>query len=392
MSNVLNLVSEESFITQTDKLAVYLAAIAANDDGALRPTSWAGVQSLVRNGLASKVFAIGDQLSCKKGDDVLVWDIIGIDHDTPADPQFTHSLTLQLHDQYKTAMQFDAPEAMYAVKDTALAAGTYHFTIATTWSKAVAGTYQFTLTNEVPVGGCIAGLEMLADVEPANWEVSTYSSVSSTTVIETVAVTSGSSGQSIGTLTPAGDFANNLNSIHRIGYGSNNYKASAMRQWLNSDAAAGSVWTSQTDYDRPPSWAANTAGWMNGMDADFLAVIGKTHIVVSRNTVCDGGGSDEMDDKFFLLSRREVFGGNEIASVIEGEPYPYYANYSDLSVAGTGADSNRIKYRAGTAQYWWLRSPYAGNGTSTRHVNPTGTVNNDIAHISRGVAPACCII
>ena len=32
--NVLNLVSEESFINQTDKLAVYLAAIAAKDDGA----------------------------------------------------------------------------------------------------------------------------------------------------------------------------------------------------------------------------------------------------------------------------------------------------------------------------------------------------------------------
>ncbi|MBQ1349962.1 MAG: hypothetical protein IIY61_04815, partial [Ruminococcus sp.] len=102
MSNVLNLVSEESFIEQTDKLAVYLAAIAAKDDGALRPTSWAGVQSLVRNGLASKVFAIGDQLTCQRGNDTLVWDIIGIDHDTPADPQFTHSLTLQLHDCFPT--------------------------------------------------------------------------------------------------------------------------------------------------------------------------------------------------------------------------------------------------------------------------------------------------
>ena len=389
MTNVLNLPSAE----QMDELNANLFGILrAQTSGGLNPTSWADVQTYVRRGLASKIFAIGDQLSCKKGDGVLVWDIIGIDHDTPSDPQFTHSLTLQLHDQYKTAMQFDAPEAMLAVKDTALAAGTYHFTIAATWSKAVAGTYQFTLTKEVPVGGCIAGPERLADVEPVNWKVSTYSSVSSTTVIETVAVTSGSSGQSIGTLTPAGDFANNLNSIHRIGYGSNNYKASAMRQWLNSDAAAGSVWTSQTDYDRPPSWAANTAGWMNGMDADFLAVIGKTHIVVSRNTVCDGGGSDEMDDTFFLLSRREVFDGNEVANVIEGEPYPYYANYSDLSAAGTGADSNRIKYRAGTAQYWWLRSPYAGNGAYARYIGPTGAVNYYYAYFSYGVAPACCII
>lgn len=388
----MNVLDKATTVAETkyvhDKLQGEIDIIA----GIVKVESWVDVQKIVRAGMASKIFSIGDQLTCQRDGVNLVWDVIGIDHDTPADPQFTHSLTLQLHDQYKTAMQFDAPEAMYAVKDTALAAGTYHFTIATTWSKAVAGTYQFTLTKEVPVGGCIAGLERLADVEPANWKVSTYSSVSSNTVIETVAVTSGSSGQSIGTLTPAGNFANNLNSIHRIGYGSNNYKASAMRQWLNSDAAAGSVWTSQTDYDRPPSWAANTAGWMNGMDADFLAVIGKTHIVVSRNTVCDGGGSDEMDDKFFLLSRREVFGGNEIASVIEGEPYPYYANYSDLSAAGTGADSNRIKYRAGTALHWWLRSHYAGTGHYPRYISHAGTVNQVSANESLGVVPACNII
>lgn len=388
----MNVLDKATTVAETkyvhDKLQGEIDMIA----GMVKVESWADVQKIVRAGMAPKIFFIGDQLTCQRDGIDLVWDIIGIDHDTPADPQFTHSLTLQLHDCFPTAMQFDAPEAMYAVKDTALAAGTYHFTIATTWSKAVAGTYQFTLTKEVPVGGCIAGPVTLADVEPANWKVSTYSSVSSTTVIETVAVTSGSSGQSIGTLTSAGDFANNLNSIHRISYGSNNYKASAMRQWLNSDAAAGSVWTSQTDYDRPPSWAANTAGWMNGMDADFLAVIGKTHIVVSRNTVCDGGGSDEMDDKFFLLSRREVFGGNEIASVIEGEPYPYYANYSDLSAAGTGADSNRIKYRAGTAQYWWLRSPYAEGGYYSRGVRVTGEVFYSYVVGNQGVAPACCII
>jgi len=38
-----------------------------------------------------------------------VWDVIGIDHDKPTDPRFTHSLTIQSHDILLNA-QFDAPE------------------------------------------------------------------------------------------------------------------------------------------------------------------------------------------------------------------------------------------------------------------------------------------
>ena len=131
---------------------------------------------------------------------------------------------------------------------------------------------------------------------------------------------------------------------------------------------------------------------MNGMDADFLAVIGKTHIIVARNTACEGGGYDEMDDYFFLLSRREVYMSNEVASVIEGEPYPYYSDYSDLSEPSTRADSNRIKYRGETAQDWWIRTPYYMSGFTVRCVRSTGDTNTVRAHISYGVAPACNII
>ena len=388
--NVLNLVSEESFINQTDKLAVYLAAIAAKDDGVLRPTSWAGVQSLVRNGLASKVFAIGDQLTCQRGNDTLVWDIIGIDHDTPVDPQFTHSLTLQLHDCFPTILQFDALEAFYSAEN-GLAAGTYHFTIDGTYDATHNDltSYQFTLTQAVPAGGQLC-FGWTYNAQASATKVTSYASATSTTAIEQVAVSEGADGTNLRKLTAAGDFSNNLNSILRVRYGSNNYKESAIRQWLGSSAAAGSVWTPQTKFDRPPLWAANTAGFMNGMDADFLAVIGKTHIVVTRNTVCDGGGYDEMDDYFFLLSRSEIYGGVEVSGVNEGSPYPYYADYSDLSAAGMGNDSNRIKYRGGTAQFWWNRTPSSGSGSNV--VYTAGYVSSNGANNSYGVAPACNII
>lgn len=87
----------------------------------------------------------------------------------------------------------------------------------------------------------------------------------------------------------------------------------------------------------------------------------------------------------------EVYGGlnNNIA---EGVAYPYYADNSVLSAAGTGEDANRIKYRNGAAQHWWLRSPFTSNSISVRAVYPAGTVTSDYAGNSGGVAPACCII
>ena len=183
-----------------------------------------------------------------------------------------------------------------------------------------------------------------------------------------------------------------MNHSHRIRYGSNNWVESAMRQYLNSDKAAGSVWTPQTKFDRPPSWNASTAGFMNGLDADFLAVIGKTTKVTCRNTVTDGGGSDTTKDKFFLLSRREVFAGNEVSNVTEGEPYPFYSDYSDYTSANAGADKNRIKYRGGSPQWWWLRTPNTGNGGNVRFVHAGGFLSGNNAYNSGGVAPACNVI
>ena len=386
----MNVLDKATTVAETkyvhDKLQGEIDIIA----GIVKVESWADVQKIVRAGMASKIFSIGDQLTCQRGNDTLVWDIIGIDHDTPADPQFTHSLTLQLHDCFPTILQFDALEAFYYAEN-GLTAGTYHFTIDNTYDATYNDltSYQFTLTQAVPAGGQLC-FGWIYNTQASATKVTSYASATSTTAIEQVAVSEGTDGTNLGTLTAAGDFSNNLNSIIRVRYGSNNYKESAIRQWLGSSAAAGSVWTPQTKFDRPPSWAANTAGFMNGMDADFLAVIGKTHIVVARNTVCDGGGYDEMDDYFFLLSRSEIYGGVEVSGVNEGSPYPYYADYSDLSAAGMGNDSNRIKYRGGTAQYWWNRTPSSGSGSNV--VYTAGYVGSNGASNSYGIAPACNII
>lgn len=352
-----------------EKLETEIAAVA----GIAGVDSWQDVQTIVRAGLAAKVFSVGDQLSCQRDGVELVWDIIGIDHDTPADSQYTHSMTLQLHDCFAYSVQYDAAEAFYYAEN-GLAAGTYHFTMSGT-------DYQFTLNNAVPAGGQLV----------LNWSGNTPAGVSVAStkggaITETsIAVTAGSGGSALDTA--------HINDFGKTQYGSNNYKESAIRQWLNSGGAAGAVWTLQNDYDRPPSWAASREGFLNGMDADFLSVIGNTNITVTKNTVSDGGGSETLADKFFLPSKVEVYMGNETSGVSEGTAYPYYSEHSDLGSPSAGRDSNRVKYRSGTALDWWTRTPAASNVYYVRLVYRSGSLDTGGANSgNKCVSPICCVI
>ena len=297
------------------------------------------------------------------------------------------------------SLQFDSDEAMYYC-ESALPAGTYHFNIPTTWSKAAAGDYQFTLTKEVPAGGQIAGLYRLADVEPSTWTVTTYASASSTTAIETVAVSSGSGGTDLGALNVA--VTGNMNSIHRVGYGSNRWSTSAMRQHLNSAKVAGQVWAPQTNWDRPPSWVSNTAGFMHGLDPEFVKICADVELLTALSTAAGdttttegnaGTGYETTVDKFFLPSRPEVFGGGDNASD-KGNAWEYYKANSDVpgGSSNSGNDTNRMKsIGSGAPTYWWLRSPYVGIGYLVRYIYPAGYVISYFADSSLGVAPACVI-
>lgn len=84
--------------------------------------------------------------------------------------------------------------------------------------------------------------------------------------------------------------------------------------------------------------------------------------------------------------------GDEVSSVKEGEPYPYYSNYSDYTSPNTGADSNRVKYKNGSPQWQWERTPNAGSSNSVRGVDYAGNLSSHDAGGSGGVAPACNVI
>ena len=435
------------------------------------PTTWADVQTIVRNGAAAQYFDIGDQFIVEKlsavtaskgtstgitavtvnadtfvagcgevhageyvfaydgkswrnengktikianygigvtgtpvtGDHVIItettsqyaFDVIGIDHDTPADPSRKHSMTLQMHDLWPTAMQYDAPEAMYYIDEetypNGLEAGTYYFTLPNYDASYGGGsTLNFTLANPVPVGGQIRfgwGYQVQANT----CKISTYESAGAATAIETVTVAEGEAGIALPAL-HATSVTENANCAHRIKYGSNNWETSALRQWLNSDAEGGKWWEPKTVFDRPSTNAA-TAGFLKGLDPAFLNIIGDV-TKTTQQSISDGYGLDASTERFFLLSRPEIYAGTErSADGADGKVYAYYgAGYSDLASPGTGADSNRIKYRSGSATYWWLRTPYSTYGSYVRHVYPAGDLSSGSANGSYGVAPACVIV
>ena len=173
----------------------------------------------------------------------------------------------------------------------------------------------------------------------------------------------------------------------RRAYGSNHWGESAARQWLNSDAAANAWWTKQTIFDLKPNYA-NQPGFLNGLDADFLAAVGPVDSVTAYNTVYDVNGTITgtytTRDRFWLPSRVEMGYGPE-NSISEGSVLPYYDGASE---------TDKIKYDIASptpARYWWLRSPYPWYAYYVRYVDPSGALDNYDAYNGYGLAAACVI-
>ncbi|MEE1200805.1 MAG: DUF6273 domain-containing protein, partial [Christensenellales bacterium] len=87
-----------------------------------------------------------------------------------------------------------------------------------------------------------------------------------------------------------------------------------------------------------------------------------------------------LNDEFYLASRAEIYGKHDMddGSVL----LTFYE--------GTG-DADRIKYRDGSAENWWLRTPIPGVAFTVRLVKSDGTAYSHAAYSSFGPAPACTI-
>ncbi len=176
----------------------------------------------------------------------------------------------------------------------------------------------------------------------------------------------------------------------RQGYGNNRYLHSNIRQWLNSMTAAGAWYTAQHTYDAPPSQSYvnngsneydDEPGFLYALTTVERAAILNTPLTVAKNNVSDGGGSETVTDKVFLLSNTEVGVANE-NGIAEG---------SLLTLFGTA--SNRLGYPTADAisnsEYtnsnlkttlswnWWLRTPYVADTRHARIIIPGGGIDDN---------------
>ena len=365
--------------------------------------SWKNVPKIIRNGFGPKVLPVGSRLVASHNE----YGNIEIDvaahnhHKKPGDPD-APTMTLLMH-RCINGRQIGEKELLWAnTGDSALAASTYNFTLYKGGNGGKTyedGTYQFTTTKPIPAGGGWTHNKVgdwysnAADYKPENitsGTVTTYDAAG--TVLESgLAVTAGSDGTALGTASNAkADCVNTIgtfNSVMRRAYGSNNWAESAARQWLNSSAAANSWWQRQTIFDLVPNYA-NKAGFLAGLDPDFVDALGAVDITTARNTVYEMsdtlGGSYTTRDKLFLPSMTEIGLGSNY-SVAEGSVLPLYDG---------ATQTDRIKYDQAaqtTARFWWLRSPSPLSANHFRIVNPSGALEAISATYGHGLAAACVI-
>jgi len=309
---------------------------------------------------------------------------------------------------------------------TAIPAGTYNVTMGFNWGKVVNGTsYQFTLANDLPAGGQLAGFYGAPDQNPSSWRVYAFASATATSATETCVVTEGSEGTNLGTFTAAGVKVPasgtpesvseagelrfyGLNSLHRVAYGNNRWAHSALRQFLNGTGQG--WWEPQHVFDRPPSYVGYD-GFLSGLDADFLAVVQPTKVVTALNYVTDGGtsGAPEYDvtyDRFFLPSGRQhflqdnaTFGGGQGK---EGEQWDYWRMVAGTTSAlGWSSWGSYGTYHPEFIQFdlasptgargCWMRSAGRGSGNNAAYVNSVGNVSNNNAVSGHRAAAACVI-
>jgi len=187
----------------------------------------------------------------------------------------------------------------------------------------------------------------------------------------------------------------------RQNYGNNRYLYSNIRQWLNSAAAAGAWYTAQHSADEPPNnanvWDGYNeydaeAGFQNDFSANFRNALLSTSLTVVKPNI-DGGGTETVVDKVFLLSTTEVgladegyAEGSKLALFSDETSrlaYPTALCVSNSEFTSTNLTTNR-------PWHWLLRTPYAPSARSGRYVNTSGGTYYGDVYIGRwGVRPAC---
>ena len=361
--------------------------------------------------------AENDKIAITITTSVLPFDVLDFDKYNPK-ATIKNCIVLGAHDIVeKDRIPFSASQLLFYAQD-GLPAGKYKLTLdhgGYNGSTAQDGTYMFTLTSPIPAGGGFRHTKIGEHATTLTKDLIiggtfvTYGAQPERVSVETSIATAlwdGSDCIDLGTFADNNrayyeedasivvggtTYKGKRNVCGRQRYGSNRWRDSVYRQWLNSNApavAAGSSaisnwWKPATVFDMPPS-NIKLAGFLYGMDPDFVNALGEVEVKTALHRVdaIDGATFDITYDKIFLQSQKDVFGSSDFSGVSEGEQLEYWKGV---------ANADRIKYWNNTAAYWWLRTPYSTNAGHVRSVLTSGVLHYSGAHGNYGVVPACCI-
>lgn len=355
--------------------------------------------------------ALEDKIFVHESASVILFEVVGRNQDTPADEQYSYSLSLISKDvlTYNT-IPYSPAQALYVVDaevwPNGMPAGTYNITLnhgAYNGGTGQDGTYQFTTTVTIPVGGRIRHSSMgsyysaAASYNKKNILSGTFITYddSYNTLESGLVTTEGSGGVSLGQTTASNGaaypLAAHMNYTQRQRYGSNDPRSSVNMMWLNSDdtgATSGEIaswWQPVSEFDMPVK--STLAGWLHGIDPEFLSVIG----AVKKRTafsVAEGYGYYDEDQLIWQPSMTEMGNGTN-NGFVETDPsgtFSVYERYNPL------VTTDRIKYQGTTARHWWIRSPNPSNAGLPRSVNTSGSLNTNLASTANGVVVGLCII
>lgn len=185
-------------------------------------------------------------------------------------------------------------------------------------------------------------------------------------------------------------------------YGNNRWIYANIRQWLNSQAAAGQWYSAQHGQDAPPSNAnvwdnyneyQQEAGFLAGFSANFLAALLTTTHTVGKAQV-DGGGTESCTDKIFLATCTEVGLSGDVTA---GSKLAIFSNDASRQAKPTAEAVSKSEYtnsslNANSPWYWWLADAYASYSYNVRYVYSSGALDWDYAcDGDGGVRPLCNI-
>lgn len=381
MSETINIPRD----TTVQQIANAVEMIAfANSANLQNASTWKQISGLVKNGYAQKIFDYGDQFTEKWTDTAdtkeyeYPWRVNHFENVELENGEVVPGMYLQAHYAHPFGVQFSNARAFLRCPE-GLAAGTYNIMLGSDWGdNAKANTYwSFTLTQDVPAGGRLAGFIQMPDVASSNWKVISYAA-DAITKIETVSVISGQNGTDLGTLQY--DVRNgSLNSMQETAYGWNRWKTSAIRQYLNSDQPKGKWWTPQDEWDVAPDQLATKDGFLCGLSDDMKQAIKTVKVVTYANTVQDGGEADITYDKVFLPSLEQMYINPQISG--EGNTHEYWKRRSGSSTKFQQWDTypRLIHYAVEnhtSPQGVRLRSAGRGYASRTWYVHSSGYVSN----------------